>query len=324
MKAVLSRWTLLGPALALSVGLAGCDTPTGPAAAEPPRASFSTMPAQGGDATLDFGTWNVEWFGDLGNGPSDEQRQLENVAHVISDLDMDLWSLQEVVDHAHFDSLVARLDGYAGLLADDPFVTNGPEYYSDFDDTELKVALLYKTSLARLDSARVILTELDHEFAGRPPVKVDMTLTLNGTTRPVVLILLHAKAGSRGDAWERRKAAADGLKNYLDTTHPTTTVWVVGDFNDDVDRSIQRPKASPYKNFVDDRDRYTFATEVLSQAGETSTVYYSEMIDHHLSTNEAYSSYIDGSARVFYADQYIADYDQTTSDHYPVLTRHTW
>lgn len=123
---------------------------------------------QGADATLDLGTWNIEWFGDAGNGPSDEQLQLDNVAHVISDLDLDLWSLQEVVAHAQFDSLVARLDGYGGLLADDPFVTNGPEYYSGFSDTEQKVALLYKTALARVDSARVILTEIRLRVR-RPP-----------------------------------------------------------------------------------------------------------------------------------------------------------
>lgn len=329
MSGARNRWTLLLPAALLTLGIAGCESPAGieradRAAPAPTGASFSTMPAQGADTTLDFGTWNVEWFGDESNGPSDEQLQLENVAHVITDLDMDLWSLQEVVDHAHFDSLVARLDGYEGLLADDPFVTNGPEYYSDFEDTELKVALLYKSTLATLDSARVILTDYDHEFAGRPPVKVDMTLTLNDATAPLVMVLLHAKAGSRGDAWERRQAGSVALKDYLDTNYPTTTVWVIGDFNDDVDESIQKPKESPYKNFVDDSVEYTFPTEELSLAGETSTVYYSEMIDHHLNTNESFSSYIDGTVQVFYADEYVDDYDQTTSDHYPVLTSHTW
>ncbi|MGH7458400.1 MAG: PKD domain-containing protein [Longimicrobiaceae bacterium] len=311
--------------VALVAGLAACDAArvtTLPEAVPP--ATLATVPAAGDASTLDFGTWNVEWFGDPENGPSDEQLQLENVRDVVAGLDMDLWSLQEVVNEDHFANLVSQLDGYQGLLANDPLVTNGPEYYSDFDNNELKVALLYKTSLASVDSARVILTDHDHEFAGRPPVKVDLTVTLNEATNPLVLILLHAKAGSRGDAWERRKAASDALKSYLDTNYPTTTVWVIGDFNDDLDESIQRPYESPYKNFVDHAAEYTFPTEELTNAGETSTVYYDNMIDHHLNSNESYSSYIAGSVQVFPADQYVADYDQTTSDHYPVLASHSW
>ncbi|MBW3571773.1 MAG: PKD domain-containing protein [Gemmatimonadetes bacterium] len=48
------------------------------------------------------------------------------------------------------------------------------------------------------------------------------------------------------------------------------------------------------------------------------------MVDHHLGTNDMQAAYVAGSAKVLPADQYIANYDQTTSDHYPVLTRYTW
>lgn len=279
--------------------------------------------AEGTSSTLDFATWNLEWFGDTENGPSDEQLQLENVQFIISGLDMDLWSVQEVTSVPHFDNLVSQLSGYDGFLANDSFVTDGPEYYSDFEDNELKVGIIYKTDLVTVQSAKVILKNYDYEFAGRPPVEVLLSATIDGVTQDIVMILLHAKAGSRGDAFERRLAASEAMKTYLDGTWPNAHVMIIGDFNDDVDESIQKPNDSPYKNFVDDAANYVFPSKELSDAGISSTVYYSDMIDHHLSTNELIATYEDGSVKVFPADQYLTDYDQTTSDHYPVLSRYT-
>lgn len=320
-----SRFTVLS--LALLLGLAACETaapPTQPTVDGPRFAATSTVPARGTATTMDFGTWNLEWFGDPSEGPGDEALQLENVRDIIAGLDMDLWSVQEVTGHAHFADLVSQLSGYDGFLADDPIVTDGDAYYSDFDDNELKVGLIYKSSMTTVQSAKVILEEYDHEFAGRPPVEVQLTVSVDGTSLDVVVILLHAKAGSRSGDWDRRAAASAALKSYLDATWPTQTVMVIGDFNDDVDESITRPPAdSPYKNFVDDAANYTFPTKTLSDAGETSTVYFSDMIDHHLATDELVATYVSGSVEVFPADQYLADYDQTTSDHYPVLTRFT-
>lgn len=283
----------------------------------------TAFPAEGTSSTLDFGTWNLEWFGDTENGPSNEQLQLENVHFIISGLDMDLWSVQEVTSVPHFDDLVSQLSGYDGFLANDPFVTDGPEYYSDFEDNELKVGIIYKTDMVSIESAKVILKNYDYEFAGRPPVEVLLSATIDGVTENIVMILLHAKAGSRGDAFERRLAGSQAMKTYLDETWPNAHVMIIGDFNDDVDESIQKPNESPYKNFVDDAVNYVFPSKELSDAGISSTVYYSDMIDHHLSTNELIATYEDGSVKVFPADQYLDDYDQTTSDHYPVLSRYT-
>ncbi|MEX0719501.1 MAG: PKD domain-containing protein [Balneolaceae bacterium] len=283
----------------------------------------TAFPAQGKSSTLDFGTWNLEWFGDPDNGPSNEQLQLENIQFIISGLDMDLWSVQEVTGLVHFEDLISQLSGYDGFLANDPLVTDGPEYYSDFDDNEMKVGLIYKPDMISVETAKVILKDYDFEFAGRPPVEVQLSATIDGTTQNLVIILIHAKAGSRGDAFERRQAGSEAMKTYLDETWPDAHVMVIGDFNDDLDESIQKPNESPYKNFVDDAADYTFTTKELTDAGETSTVYYSEVIDHHLSTNELIASYEDGTVQIFPADEYLEDYPQTTSDHYPVLSSYT-
>ncbi len=235
---------------------------------------------------------------------------------------MDLWSVQEVVDPAHFAALVASLPGYGGLLATDPVVTDGARYYSDFDGQEQKVGLIYKASVATVRSARVILGAQEREFAGRPPVEVELFVTVDGRQFELILILVHAKAGSGQPDWEQRNAAAALLKDYLDRTNPAGQVMVVGDFNDDVDVSITPPNPSPYKRFVDDSTAYFVPTKALTDAGKSSTVDFTEMIDHHLVTDELKGAYLPNSAEVFPADQYLASYRRTTSDHYPVLARY--
>ena len=37
-----------------------------------------TVPGKGSATTLDIASWNIEWFGDTGNGPSNETLQLQN------------------------------------------------------------------------------------------------------------------------------------------------------------------------------------------------------------------------------------------------------
>jgi endonuclease/exonuclease/phosphatase family metal-dependent hydrolase len=283
--------------------------------------SVKVVPGIGTDTTLDFATWNLEWFGHSGRGPENETKQMENVRKVIAGLEMDLWSVQEVTSKRQFNSLLSGLPGYSGFLANDPIVTDGAAYYSDFGNQELKVGLIYNTSVTSPVSAKVILKDKNYEFAGRPPVEVTLSITAQSDTVDLVVILLHAKAGAGKRDWQRRKTAAVALKSYLDTHHPESNVIVIGDFNDDVDESITASKASSYKVFVDDSSNYIFPTKALSLAAKTSTVFYNDMVDHHLVSNELMSWYIHGSAEVFAADDVLTDYSGTTSDHYPVLTR---
>ncbi|MEU4063855.1 lamin tail domain-containing protein [Streptomyces wedmorensis] len=310
------RTVALGAALlAAAVTLATLTTaPTANAAA--------SVPSQGSPTQLDVGNWNVEWLGAPDFGPTDEALQQQNVRDVMAGADMDVWGLSEVVSTSAFDTLVAGMPGYTGVVANDPIVTNGAQYYSDFGDTEQKVALVWRSSMATLVSAKVILTGQNSNFAGRPPVEFTLRGTFDGVTRDLVFIVLHAKAGSTQDAWNLRNPASQALKSYLDTTHPTQNVFVVGDWNDDVDTSITPGKASPYANFVNDAARYTFPTRPLSLAGVASTTSYPDFIDHQLTTNEVQAKYVAGSATAFQPQAYVPNYATTTSDHYPVLARY--
>lgn len=304
--------------LALALGACDVQTPVAPRAVH--TVPHVVVPPQGTATTLDIASWNVEWFGAASNGPSNDALQLSNVKDVIAGADADVWGMVEVVDGADWSSLKSQLTGYAGVLANDASVTNGSTYYSA---GEQKVGLLYKTSLASVLSSKIILTANDSDFAGRPPLEVKLRITLNGVTQDVVFIVLHMKAFDDVTSWQRRQNAAVALKSYLDTTYPTQKVVVLGDWNDDVDTSITSGQVSPYANFVGDAADYTFPTKALSDAGVASTVSFSDMIDHHLNTNDMYATYVAGSAKVFRADSYITSYGTTTSDHYPVITRYS-
>lgn len=311
--------------LVLSFAITACEgvwEATGPQS--PLRPEFATVPAKGTPSSLDFATWNIEWFGDTSNGPANETLQLENVRDVILGSAIDIWGFQEVGDSSHWNSLESQLTGYTGFLANESHVTDGPAYYSGFSNTELKVGILYNSSIATLLGARIILTQNDTDFAGRPPMEVKLRVTLNGVTEDIVVIVLHAKCCTDDASWQRRVNASNALKSFLDTTYPTQKVFIIGDFNDDVDTSISVGKASPYQNFVDDAADYVFPTKALSDAGITSTVNYDDMIDHHLTTNEGNATYVANSAEVYRVDQYITNYGTTTSDHYPVLSRYTF
>ncbi|MEV6332395.1 lamin tail domain-containing protein [Streptomyces sp. NPDC051909] len=288
----------------------------------PTAHAATSVPSQGSPTQLDVGNWNLEWFGAPDFGPTDEALQQQNVRDVMAGTDMDVWGLSEVVSTSAFDTLVAGMPGYTGVVANDPTVTNGAQYYSDFGNTEQKVALVWRSSLATLVSAKVILTDQNSNFAGRPPVEFTLRGTFDGVTRDLVFIVLHAKAGSTQDAWNLRNPASQALKSYLDTTYPTQNVFVIGDWNDDVDTSITSGKTSPYANFVNDAARYTFPTRALSLAGVPSTAGYPDFIDHQLTTNEVQAKYVTGSATAFQPQAYVPNYATTTSDHYPVLARY--
>ncbi|HSG49401.1 MAG TPA: hypothetical protein VLA43_16395, partial [Longimicrobiales bacterium] len=79
-------------ALALALALAACGGSNGSPSSPPDPQGEATpveVPARGSAATFDVATWNVEWFGDPGNGPDDEGLQLQRVREVVSGADLD-------------------------------------------------------------------------------------------------------------------------------------------------------------------------------------------------------------------------------------------
>jgi len=299
----------------LSLGWVGCVDP----ASEDSLDSEVSVPSRGGADTLDLGEWNLEWFGASNNGPTDKALQLANVRDVIRGADLDVWALEEVVSTTEFNSIKSQLPGYDGFLANDPIVAGGSSYYSS---AEQKVGLLFKSSVVTVRAARLILTANDFDFAGRPPLEVEATATIDGVSTDLVLIVVHAKAMADSASYQRRVSASNALKAYLDASRPTARLLVAGDFNDDLDASIYNNQPSPYGNFVGDTASYTFPSKALTDAGTKTTANGSQPIDHHLLSNELAPLYVAGSAEVFRVDSYITSYSTTTSDHFPTLARY--
>ncbi|MFP2926957.1 lamin tail domain-containing protein [Pyxidicoccus sp. 3LG] len=289
-------------------------------------------PADGGDSgTPDAGprpatfpltvaNWNIEWFGDPTKGPADETLQLTNVQAVIADAGADVWGLAEIVSTPQFNELKNRLPGYDGFLANDTRVSAGSQNYSD---TEQKVGVLYKSDVVQVQGAEVVLTQHGYEFAGRPPLRVDLRVTRGGSRVDLTVLVVHMKAtdsSTSAEDYNRRQAAAGYIKGYLDTLLPTQRVMVVGDWNDDVDVSTVGGQASPFRNFVDDTTNYTFPTQALSLANVRSTASGSAFIDHQLASNEMMASYVPNSAIALRPT--ITGYRDNTSDHYPIFSRY--
>jgi endonuclease/exonuclease/phosphatase family metal-dependent hydrolase len=281
----------------------------------------SRVPARGAAETLDVGAWNIEWLGHQENGPKDEAQQVRNAAEVIRGTDLDLWGVEEIYDRTQWQRLLAGLPGYAAVLSNDSGVEGGTAYYAD---DEQKVGLIYRRSMVTLLGARIILAEHDYDFGRRPPLELRLRVARGGGSEELVVIVMHAKSSQDSASYQRRSNAATTLKAYLDASYPTQRVLVIGDWNDDVDESIAVGRPSPYAVLVSDTARYRFPTAAISAAHVSSMAEWPEMIDHHMVTDEMYRDYLPGSAEVYRVVRFIPDYVESTSDHFPVITRYRW
>ncbi|MEX0747402.1 MAG: endonuclease/exonuclease/phosphatase family protein, partial [Rhodothermales bacterium] len=119
------------------------------------------IPVKGSATTFDVATWNIEHFGNDGAEPHDDERQFENVRQVILQSQIDLWAVQEIEDDADFERLVSALGGgWRGEL--------------DRASTNLNVGFIYNSDVIHLRRSRNILTSFPNEFAGRPPLVIEV------------------------------------------------------------------------------------------------------------------------------------------------------
>jgi endonuclease/exonuclease/phosphatase family metal-dependent hydrolase len=254
-------------------------------------------------ATLDVATWNIEWFGDPSNGPSNTEQQFQNVKRVIEETQFDIYALQEISNPQMFQRLVNELQDYRGFIS----------------PTGLTQRLAYLFRTSTVDSVRSGVVATAANWAGgRSPLLFEFDINLGGQPRRIAAINLHAKAFSTEQDYNKRVADANILKQYTDSRRRDTKMIVLGDYNDDVTVSIWNGAVSPYQIFVDDPG-YEIVTRALSIAGETSFRDRS-MIDHITISELLYEYHIDGAEMVLQTG-FITNYLGTTSDHFPVITR---
>lgn len=283
--------------------------------------------------TLNVVNWNVEWFGGA-QGPSDNDLQEANVRQAMEFLGADVFALEEVVDTARLGRMIRSLSGgYAYVVSD--YGSNAPTPSDPDYASAQKLALVYKTSVLSNVSARGLMkssSSANSSWAsGRVPFLVNATATKNAATKSISFIVVHGKAGDTQSDYQSRQAGVAELKDTLNAQFSTRNVIILGDFNDDLDRSIYTgsgPVLSSYDALIKDSvdaDSYKSLSLLLSQYGLNSTTDFSDVIDHVVVSNEMAPSYLPLSVSLYndIADLAgISDYGNTTTDHYPVQTRY--
>ena len=260
----------------------------------------------GSDRTLDIATWNIEWMGDPNNGPSDDAQQIRNVADIINGSGIDLWAMQEVVMSSH----TANLENLIPAYWDGHIAT---------ESGQQRIAFMWDTRVLQLRSVTHILQSFSSDFAGRPPLKAEFTVTLPDTSFIATFITVHMKAFGDQESWQRRVEAAKRLKNHIDfTTLASQPVFLLGDFNDELTASTYNGQPSPYRPFLDDPADYTVLTWPLEQAGGSS-FQSGSFLDHIVVTNEADAMWLPGSTRVMTNLVTVNSFYARTSDHLPVM-----
>ena len=280
--------------------------------------------------TLDVVNWNIEWFGSASLGPSNDNLQEQNVVNVMNSLDADLYALGEIVSEPRLQSVVSQLPGYAYVIGNYGSGATTPAGIASAQ----KLAFVYNASVFSNVSVRPMInaasgtTSYTNWSSGRYPFLMTADVTVNCVTKTVSFILIHAKANTSPliTSYNRRKAAAEELKDTIDTHFNDDHVIILGDFNDDLDETITagvNPPLSSYVPFTTDVQDFFAPTLSLSLQGEQSTVTYDNVIDHVVITNEVVPYYVTGSASILTdVSSTISNYGNTTSDHYPVLTRY--
>jgi endonuclease/exonuclease/phosphatase family metal-dependent hydrolase len=266
------------------------------------------------DLTFEAVTWNIENFGSDSRAPDDDQTQLENVLQVMRTIDAELYGVQEIADAQLFQALLDSLDGHGGMLA--PFSTSTA--------VQQRTGFVFKKSVIDSLSSGLLFTSGSNPFGptwanGRWPFGFTFDATIDGETRRMSAVVLHAKAIQTVEDRNRREADSELLKTFLDDNWADRNVIVLGDFNDDVDESNVGGRPSPYANFTSDPDDWQFVTSSLSARG-VATISGGTTIDHILISDELFDEHIDGTERTENVS-YVGSYLSTTSDHFPVWTR---
>jgi endonuclease/exonuclease/phosphatase family metal-dependent hydrolase len=284
-----------------------------------------TVPPVGTASSFDVATWNVEWFGSTQFGPSNETLQRENVADVIRQSGIDVWALQEIASSTAFTQLLAVLGSdWAGMRAP-----------SGFDQ---RLAYVYDPDVVDVISLEEVTEGMDEDdFAGRLPYQLRANVSPDGGPAfELYLLSVHMKAGSTSSDYDRRVAASQQLKTYVDgLLAGGARVMVLGDLNDELLQSISGTSPSPYDNFLADDD-YRFLTEPFDQPGTgddentycggSTSCASGSVIDHLVVTDNLTSDYVAGSVARYTQlldvfDAFGGEFVFTTSDHLPVYAR---
>ena len=260
--------------------------------------------------------WNIEWFGSS-NFSGNKDVQENNASKVLKFLNADIYGICEVVDTARFGKMIR-------------YTFNNDFRYkiSAYPNVSQKMAFVYNRNIFRNVKVRPFMglsASAYRSFAsGRFPFLLEADMAVNNTRQKVSIILLHAKSGADLISYTNRLNGATEMKDSLDRFFSQNNVAIIGDFNDNFNRSITSGKISPYKNFLND-NRYNAVTLALNTTGYSSTINYeNSVIDQQVYNAGLAKWYVTGSAKIRTDVKIVVpNFDtRNTSDHYPVSSEY--
>jgi len=275
--------------------------------------SFKCLSAQnlddlyfGTDTTFEVISWNIEWF------PKNGTTTANYVETILTNLQADVYALQEIDDTTLLKSVVANINGYECHFES--------SYYGG-------LAYVYNTNTVSINNKYEIYTSQPYwnAFPRSPQV---LELTFEG--EDYVIINNHFKCCGDGtlntndpnDEEMRRMTAVTLLKQYIDSLFTNERVIVVGDLNDELTDS---PTNNVFQSFIDDTVNYMFTDMLISQGNSANWSYptWPSHLDHILITNELFADFSESNSeiRCIRIDDYMNSwnqYDNNISDHRPV------
>lgn len=261
------------------------------------------IPKIGSKKSLEVMTWNCEFF------PAAGDSTIRAMSEAIYDMDVDIIAFQEIKKAAWFEKLMLTLPEYEYVISQN----------SSFFDQ----AYIFKKDIAQFLRIREPFSDNDYNFAGRPPLRLDLMLEFDGTKIPLSLINIHMKCCDSG--LNRRKKASQMLYDYINDEIEVTgflNFIVLGDWNDDLKDD---PNEHCFGPFLKDK-KYHFLTDKiddnLSFASYPKEPYVS-FLDHIMTTNQFISADEDDIIiETVLIENYIGGFDiyeKLMSDHRPVM-----
>jgi len=287
--------TARGLLLLGTLAVAGCLDPTPYGDIPPDEETPEPEDPVAGPSVASFVTWNLKFFPLTSSTP-------EIVASLLNEWGDDVVAVEEITEPETFMAMVDTMPGYAAVLNDDP-------------GAPLRLGLLYNTDRVRVSNTETLFIDDTWAFP-RPPLKADVTITLQAGVLDFTVIVVHLKSQVGDDTAPRRRAAALALDAWV-TEHAGVDadqdIVILGDFNEEL-----LAPSETFDIFVGQPQDYRFLTYALNVGDGFSQISYQSFLDHILITTAALDDYGGGTTVVLDPRRVEARYEDLVSDHLPV------
>ena len=279
--------------------------------------------------TLRVVNWNMRWFGDPLNCNCDTNLSRQNATNILKDLQADIYCLQEIVSISQLNAVRQALGNQYQLFVS-PFGSGATSSTSGNYPGAQKLAYI-------INSQKVIhagdfgLTASQYPadtaayacFAsGRYPYVLKAALKQNtGSADTLIVVNIHAKAGSTISDYNRRLCGSEWMSDSLNALFPIQKKLIVGDFNDYLEgSSVAGQSTSPFQNLF--TSGYKGVTLPSVYPGQTTFLGSPDHLIDNVVFSQNMSGFFPDSACFIFSEapRYIADYEASMSDHLPVMS----